>query len=328
MGSRIRVLLVGVGVVLVASCTARWRETNPPAPPASTPPADVVAQPSPVPTPTPTPFAPPSWPSPSPVPTPSPAPPSSTPTPAPSAIERSIHVALGVPRDGDDSDDVLLDKMEYVVSYNPHLNVPNWVAWHLDASDLGSTKRSGKFSSETALPPPFYVVQDSDYSGSGYDRGHLCPSADRTSSLDANRATFVFTNILPQIHELNSGPWEKLESHARELANRGKELFIVAGGTFASDPKRIGKNADPARRVAVPNANFKIVVVLDRHGQGAESVSASTQAIAVLMPNDRSTRGRAFTDYLTTVRDIERATGYDFHARVPPAIQDVFESRR
>lgn len=326
MGSWVRVLTLGVGVVLGASCAARWREANPSVGTAERPSKPVASGtkserlrgassstargPG-------RDASPPSAPS-------LPASPSS----APSSIERSVHVALGIPKDGDDSDDVLLDKTEYVVSYNPRLNVPNWVAWHLDANDLGRTKRSGKFSSETALPSSFYVVQDSDYSRSGYDRGHLCPSADRTSSLDANRTTFVFTNIQPQIHELNSGPWEKLETHARELAGRGKDLFIVAGGTFGPNPKRIGKDLDPAHRVAVPSANFKIVVVLDRHGQGAESVTASTPVIAVVMPNDRSTRDRDYVDYLTTVRDIERATGYDFHSRVPAAVQDAFESRR
>lgn len=267
---------------------------------------------------------------------PPPSPPSSTlpqptpeakPEPAPrNGIDASVHVALGVPKDADDSDDYLVDRTQFVLSYNQRWNAPNWVAWHLDASDLGTTKRSGKFHSDTGLPSSFYVVQDSDYAGSGYDRGHLCPSADRTASLDTNRATFVFTNMHPQMHELNAGPWEKLESYERELARRGKSLFIVAGGMFDAEPKRIGKDANPAHRVAVPKASYKIVVVLEPQ-QGPDSVTSRTETIAVVMPNDRSTRDRDYTEYRTSIREIERATGYDFLSRVPRDVQDAVEFR-
>lgn len=241
-------------------------------------------------------------------------------------IEASLHLALGLPRDADASDDLLLDREHFVISYNPKLNAPNWVAWHLDAADLGSARRTSGFHSDRALPPSLYVVRDADYAGSGYDRGHLCPSADRTFDAATNRSTFVFTNVHPQRHELNAGPWEKLESYERELARQGKDLFLVAGGLFAPEPDRIGKMPGPEQRVAVPIASYKIIVVLER-GQGVGDVTETTPSIAVIMPNEKTVGAQGFASFTTTIRAVEAASHYDFHTRVPRSVQDALETR-
>lgn len=240
------------------------------------------------------------------------------------AIERSIHVALGIPEDGDPSDDVLIDRDVFVASYNPRLNTPNWVAWNLDQRYLGTSSRSAGFHSDDGLPKSLYVVRDQDYVDSGYDRGHLCPSADRTHDSAMNKSTFILSNVEPQLHELNAGPWERLEAHERELARQGKELFIVAGGLFDREPPRIGKQSVLEHRVAVPRASYKIVVVLERGG-GLAEVGPTTQVIATLMPNQREAKLHEWDDYLVTVRAIEQASGYDFLSRVPKSVQDAIE---
>jgi endonuclease G len=241
-------------------------------------------------------------------------------------IESSIHVALGVPKDADDSDDWLMDKEFFIVSYNHRLNAPNWVAWNLSDRYLGVSPRTPTFHSDIALPTSFYVVKDSDYTHTGYDRGHLCPSADRSLASAMNQATFVLTNTQPQEHALNAGPWEKLEVHERELAKLGKELYVVAGGIFDEEPKRIGNDRNRAHQVAVPRANYKIVVVLER-GQGAHSVEPNTPVIAAIMPNSHDASLHDWPFYQVSVRAIEEATGYDFLSRVPKNIQNIIETR-
>lgn len=236
-------------------------------------------------------------------------------------ISRSIHVALGVPADADRSDDYLLDERAYVASYNPVKRVPNWVSWKLERSDLGNVPRRESFRADPLLPDAYYRVTSADYRGTGYDRGHLCPSADRTASPKNNQATFLMTNIQPQIHELNAGPWAKLEEHARELARRpGARLFIVAGGIFDERPRTI------RRKVAIPRANYKVIVALDRN-QSARDVTEETPIIAALMPNQRGAGARAWTDYLTSVDEIERLSGYDVLSRLPDPIEQVLEAR-
>ncbi|HYQ27462.1 MAG TPA: DNA/RNA non-specific endonuclease [Polyangiaceae bacterium] len=256
------------------------------------------------------------------------------PAPAPPASERvapalrgseasvssSIHVALGTPRDADPSDEYFLDERSFVLSYSPEKRVPNWVAWRLDRTHLGHVGRKNDFRSDLALPARFYRVKESDYLHSGYDRGHMCPSADRQDSAEDNSQTFLFTNIVPQLHELNAGPWEQLESHARSLAQRGAVLYVVAGGLFSAPFPTIGNG------VAVPAANFKIIVVL-AEGQAASDVDGSTQVVAVLMPNQRGVGEHDWTEYATSVDAIEQASGYDFLNAIPERVQRVIEAR-
>ena len=102
----------------------------------------------------------------------------SLPRPSGANLDGNPNAALGVPLDADPSDDYLIDRTYWVASYSPKRLEPNWVSWRLVASDLGSVKRGNSFRADTALPDGFKKVQKNDYAGSGYDRGHMCPSAD------------------------------------------------------------------------------------------------------------------------------------------------------
>lgn len=236
------------------------------------------------------------------------------------SISSSIHAALGVPRDGDPSDEYFIDERAFVLSYSPQKRVPNWVAWQLDRKHLGHTHRRDDFRADLSLPARFYRVKEGDYLHSGYDRGHLCPSADRKDSAEDNSQTFLFTNIVPQVHELNAGPWERLESYARARVQGGALLYIVAGGVFSAPFPTIGNG------VAVPAANFKIMVVLSP-GQGVADVTERTELLAVLMPNQSGVGAHEWSEYVTTIDAIEQASGYDFLTAVPERIQRVIEAR-
>jgi endonuclease G len=240
----------------------------------------------------------------------------------PAASPHSPHLEMGTPADADPSDDELMLKPQYALSYNRRRNGPNWVSWRLDAGDLGAViRRRGRFLADALLPAGFYRVQHDDYRDSGYERGHLVPSHDRTRTAEDNRATFLLTNVLPQRGDLNGGPWERLERRCHDLAAKDdRALYQVAGGVFPERPETIGGG------VAVPEAFFKIAVVL-RPGQGAADVQPSTRVIAVIMPNLTGVRRTPWATYRTTVRAIERRTGYDFLSRVPAVIQEVIETR-
>lgn len=248
-----------------------------------------------------------------------PAPPHEFP-PASTDFAASVHLALGIPTDADPSDDHLLDERAYVVSYSPIKHVPNWVAWRLDRSNLGHVKRKNDFRPDPSLPFEFYHVTESDYLHSGFDRGHMCPSADREDTGEDNSLTFLFTNMQPQLHELNAGPWERLEEYERRRAEQGDVLYIVAGGVFSAPFPTIG------RGVAVPAANFKIIVAL-RPGQNPADISTSTEVLAVLMPNERGVGEHTWGEFLTSVDALEQASGYDFLNAIPEPTQRVVEAR-
>jgi endonuclease G len=229
---------------------------------------------------------------------------------------------MGIPRDGDDTDDLLMDKGVYVLSYNPKLNDPNWVSWRLDRRDLGHADRQDNFRLDPELPANVYHVTPGDYVHSGYDRGHLCPSADRTRTKIDNSLTFFMTNMHPQRPELNRGPWADVEDYERTLVKQQhRELYVTVGGIFDEHPRTIG------HAVAVPKAEYRVVVVLDE-GQGVESVTSDTDVIAVIMPNEMKVQEKPWTQYVVSVDEIEHATGYDFLTRVPEDVQRAIESER
>jgi endonuclease G len=250
---------------------------------------------------------------------------SDAPTPAPppsQGTSGSVHLALGTPKSATPTDEYLMIKPQYALSYNPKRNVANWVSWNLDASYFGPVPRhKGKFLVDTSLPAGFYRVEDRDYVGSGFDRGHMVRSEERTRTPEDNLATFFLTNVLPQRHDLNAGPWLRLEDYCQALSQKeDKELYITAGGIFSARPETIGHG------VAVPEFCFKIVVVLDR-GQGAADVTDRTRIIAVIMPNVTDILDQPWGQYRASVRDVEKRTGYGFLTAVPEPIRRALGAR-
>jgi endonuclease G len=251
--------------------------------------------------------------------------PDPTPTPGGSGAAISVHTKLGLPAAASTSDRsaYLSVKAQYVVSYNGTRKVPNWVSWELNSAYLGSAARQNNYRSDSTLPSSLPQATPADYSGSGWDRGHMCPSADRTASTTANGQTFYLTNMVPQATNNNGGPWAKLEDYERGLATSGKEVMIVAGGTYSSSSRTIGAG------VSVPDSTWKVVVVLDKTSDGAAQVKTTTRVIGVIMPNDdaRISASDTWQKYRVSVRTIENATHFDFLSDVPRSVQDVVETR-
>jgi len=223
----------------------------------------------------------------------------------------------------------LLDKPQYAVSYNRNIGRPNWVSWHLNSTWIGSTPRQDDFRNDTTLPAGWYQVQATDYSGSGFDRGHNCPSGDRTNSVANNSATFLMTNMMPQSPDNNQGPWEAFEAYCRTLVSSGNELYIIAGGSGSGGT---GSNGGVTTTVAsghvgVPSKTWKVVLVLpNASGDDVARVTTSTRTIAVIMPNIQGIRANDWKSYRVSVNQVESLTGYDFFSNVPANIQSVIES--
>ena len=234
----------------------------------------------------------------------------------------SIHTALGLPgvsATATSPAPYLSVKPQYVVSYDGARRAPVWVSWELNATWLGPVPRQDDFRPDDTLPPDVPQAQLADYAGSGWDRGHLCPSEDRTATVGDNRSTFYLTNMVPQADSVNGGPWARLESYLRGLAWGGKELSVIAGGIFAGAPRTIGADA-----VAVPAATFKVAVVLEHPGQGIGEVTERTRMIAVVMPNDplvqRTADWRAFR---VRPREVESLSGLRLFPDVPHELREI-----
>jgi endonuclease G len=213
----------------------------------------------------------------------------------------------------------LIQRPQYAMSYHRHNGIPNWVSWHLDVGDLGSTPRSD-FLTDTSLPTGWYRVQPSDYTGTGYDRGHMTPSGDRTLNTTDNKATFLMTNIIPQAPDNNQGPWNTLENYCRDLVRAGNELYIISGGDESLGTIAGGK-------VRIPGFTWKVIVVLPEGSNDVARVTTSTRVIAVSMPNRQGIRANDWRQYRYSVDQIETFTGYNFLSNVSSTVQSVIEAR-
>lgn len=216
----------------------------------------------------------------------------------------------------------LMQKPQYTLSYNRSKATPNWVAWRLDSSWIGNIPRQDDYRPDTSLPAGWYQVVSADYSGSGYDRGHMCPSGDRTNSVPNNSSTFLMTNFVPQMGANNQGPWEAFESYCRMIASQGNEIYIFTGpagnaGTIAQG------------RIVVPNVTWKVVLILATGTDDLRRISKSTRAFGIIVPNQGPLDVNApWRNFRVTVDDVERLTGYDFFSLVPANTQALIEKRR
>ena len=182
-------------------------------------------------------------------------------------------------------------KKGYVMSYNGVEGRANWVGWTLRSSDLGPVERSNRFREDSDLPRQFKRVDDDDYRESGYDRGHLCNSEDRTASDHLNEETFLMSNMIPQTPELNRGPFKFLEAYCRKLVfKKGQKLLIYSGG--------IGAKGRLTSGVPIPQYCWK-------------AIYTPTEEIYVLFPNER-TLEKNWNKYRVTKDRLEKMTGFQF----------------
>ncbi|MBW4654188.1 MAG: DNA/RNA non-specific endonuclease [Kaiparowitsia implicata GSE-PSE-MK54-09C] len=244
----------------------------------------------------------------------------------------NLHLLLGNPSQATSvrwsANNFLITRPQYALSYNREQGIPNWVSWQLNQDWLGDLPRS-QFVADPSLPDDWYAVSPDDYTGSGFDRGHIVPAADRNRTLADSQSVFWMTNIVPQAPDNNQGPWERFERYCRDLVrNEGKELYMISGGAEVGG---IGLQGDRSHigtgRVTVPALLWKIAVVLERPGLGLAGVTADTRVIAVIMPNQQGIRADDWRSYRRSVDLLEQVTGYNFLSELSTSLQALLETQ-
>lgn len=190
---------------------------------------------------------------------------------------------------------VALCRREYVSIYDPARKVPLAVGERLRPEEFdGSVSRTDNFRADPDLPPQ-ESAQLSDFSGSGYARGHMAPAADFTSNAAAMEESFYLSNMVPQNNAMNSGIWASLESATRSCAKELGEVYVLTGPVFEGKPRSIGED-----NVAVPSSIYKVV-------------ASGNAARAFVIPNRKVPHSRSdFSRYEVTVDEVQRATGLNF----------------
>ena len=220
-----------------------------------------------------------------------------------------------------DPDNFLIERPQYTMSYNRSKGEANWVAWHIDAQDLGKEDR-GNFRPDPALPKEWQIGPN-DYRNSGYDRGHICPSGDRTASREDNDATFYMSNMLPQTAELNRAVWADAENAIRDIVREGNEVYVIAGGS--------GKKTTIAEgKVVVPQICWKVALILPAGQNDLKRINANTRVLTLAMPNvaEQKLKDGDWRQYIVTTKKLSDAIKMDFFPALPKALQTALEDKK
>ena len=206
---------------------------------------------------------------------------------------------------------VVLTNFGYLSGYCEARRNPAWVSFSISSITVGSTaKRLTKFITDTRTTSR---VAHQDYTGSGYDRGHMAPNyaIGTRYGHEAQRETFLMSNISPQSRELNQIWWRILEEkEANDFAVRLERVWVVTGPVFTGDVKKLPSGVD------VPTAFYRIILD-EEHGQ--------PRVLAFIAPQT-VTGHEPLAQFLTSVREVERQTGLDFHPQLPKDVQDRMET--
>jgi len=209
---------------------------------------------------------------------------------------------------------------DYVISYDRRNRVPNWVFEHLTKESVArneSVDRSKSSFIEDESIHQFFRSTNSDYKGSGFDRGHLAAAGNHRQSRDICDETFLLSNMSPQIGQgFNRDKWEHLERYVRGLTKIYRNVYVCTGPLYL--PKKsekdgknyvkyqvIGKN-----NVAVPTHFFK--VILGENSGDSSSSSSHLEMEAYVLPNQPIPDHVALHTFQVPPDAVERAAGLLF----------------
>lgn len=198
----------------------------------------------------------------------------------------------------------------YTLSYNEDYEQANWVYYTLTDSMIinSDEERTNRFKEDKMVATK--SAKPSDYSRSGYDKGHLCPAGDMGFDHTAMEESFLMSNMSPQAPDFNRGIWKDLETQVREWARDEHKLYIVTGPIFKDDKGTIG-----ADKVEVPGYYYKVIY----------DPTDQPKMIAFVLPNEGSSR--PITDFAVPADQVEQLTGFDFFSQLPDDQENWLESK-
>jgi endonuclease G len=211
----------------------------------------------------------------------------------------------------------------YALVYAEPYEQAKWVA-HIILPDVerGNEGRSNDFRPDDKIKTGSAVESDYflrlyqpdstfKYDGFGYDRGHLAPSADFRYSKKALSESYLYSNMSPQVAELNRGRWAELEDVVRQYVIRNRtQVYVVSGGVLKPGLPKIERGTN---KVSIPERYFKVILDL-----------SNQRAIGFLMPNKACEY--PVMNYACSIDSVESVTGIDFFAALPDELEGKLES--
>lgn len=229
--------------------------------------------------------------------------------------------------------------INYCVEWDYSINAQRWSCYQLYSSINYHSSynvaryyadNDGTLSAECQYPNDAdisvnYQFAEDPYKYSGYDHGHICPSADRQRATECNYQTFYITNMQPQYNKFNAGLWEKMEEDVRNWANQSDTLYVCKGGTIDKKSnilEYVSRNSHQSSQVNdshIPVPKYFFMAVLSRKGSQWQAMGYWVEHVNA----DRSNDNRK--SYAVSIDVLEGLTGIDFFCNLPDDIENKVE---
>lgn len=195
----------------------------------------------------------------------------------------------------------------YVLEYSEEHEQARWTAHMLTRQRVeGTEKRDPNFYEDPMVESG--SANHEDYRHSGFSRGHLVPAGDMKWDTTAMRESNYYSNMTPQLADLNNGGWNRVENKVRQWAHEYDTLYIFTGPVLRKGLPTIGAN-----KVSVPEYFWKVVYC-----------PSKGQAIGFILPNRRCDED--IKTFAVTIDEVERQTGINFFHQLPQKIEKQLES--
>ncbi|MCR4582047.1 MAG: DNA/RNA non-specific endonuclease [Prevotella sp.] len=227
-----------------------------------------------------------------------------------------------------------VEDINYTVEWDPTLHAQRWSCYEMCdnivktpsgyAVNRYSGDRTGNIiTPESAYPNDAFLAADyhftaDPYWGTGYDHGHICPSADRLASTQSNYQTFFLTNMQPQVNAFNAGIWSQMEQKVRNWSNAKDTLYVCKGGTIDNADNIIKYLGSGKNKIPVPKYFF--MALLCKNSMGYKALGFWIKHDGTI---DKNT---SLANYVVNIRELEALTDIDFFCNLPDETEEHVET--
>lgn len=212
--------------------------------------------------------------------------------------------------------------INFCIEWDISKKAQRWTAFRWDATNSGGyVKREDNFIEDYDIPE-MYRTTSANYSGSGYTRGHIIASADRWNSLEANRQTFLYSNMQPQLYSFNGGIWANLEMKVRSwnTADFRDTLYVCKGGTIDHSSDILETTRTGLR---VPKYFFMAILCKNK-----SATNGGYKAIGFYLEHRSFYEDEQnLSPYIVSIDRLEELTDIDFFCNLPDQIENQVEAQ-
>lgn len=253
----------------------------------------------------------------------------------PAKVEKA-YSRLEFPRIGNTNKNIILvhetanGEINYCVEWDINKKSQRWSCYQMYKSIMIHPDTVKRYQGNPQYPQdpllaPEYQWGDNHLYHTGYDHGHICPSADRLQSKEGNYQTFFTTNMQPQKRGFNAGVWEHMESKVRDWAKQNNykfcdTMYVCKGGTI---DKKNQIMTTLSNGIIVPKYFYMAILISKKQPSGTIKYDAMAFWVEHAENNDK---GQALAKYVISIDELEQKTGIDFFCNLPDDIERKVES--